>query len=406
MARALPPPQWDLVRESFREAAFLWARWEDALDSPLHTLDDVVRCVERRLVGAVDGVRLGGRRAIDELLIPALSGRRHHEATVAAHILAALSRDEIGHVLAAFMQASGARLAALRRGLECCNAEWPHVLALSLAGLHAEAQAALLDAFAFRRFPLPPGVDGGLARSSTAVQAAGLRLAATVNQPWAIPYIEWGLPRSDPTLHVAAALAGLLRAHPDAPARAQEAISRKSPGSDALLPLFAIARGDRLMPILITRLQAGDTTREVFDALACIGTVTAADACAAVLHRPEQARLAADGLHAITGIDPRPPPKPDEPPPAPREQLLLCAPDPDLMRGAWQELRPRFHAGYRYLGGQPFAPASIPTMLRTLSMRRRNLLSSELTLRSGGAAFVTTRTFSGLQRAQMAAVGA
>ena len=314
MPRALPPPQWDLVKESFREAAFLWARWEDALDSPLHTLDDVVRCVERRLVGALDGVRVGGRRAIDELLIPALSGRRHYEATVAVHILGALGRSELGHVIAAFMQVPDDRLVALRRGLECCNAEWPHVLALSLASMRAEAQAALLDAFAFRRFPLPPGVDGGLSRSSTSVQAAGLRLAATVNQPWAVPYIEWGLPRSDPMLHVAAAAAGMLRAHPDAPARAQEAITRRSPGSDVLLPLFAIARGDRLMPILLARVQAGDATREVFDALACIGTVTAADTCAAVLHRPDQARLAADGLHAITGVDPRPPPSPGEPP--------------------------------------------------------------------------------------------
>ena len=233
---------------------------------------------------------------------------------------------------------------------------------------------------------------------------AGLRLAATVNQPWALPYIEWGLPRSDPALHVAAAHAGLLRGVADAPGVAQQAISRRSPGSDALLPLFAVARGDRLMPILITRVQAGDTTREIFDALACIGTVTAADTCAAVLHRPDQARLAADGLHAITGVDARPPPSPGEPPPAPRDQLLLPAPDPDRMRAAWAEIRPHFHAGHRYHGGRPFAPSAIPSMLHSSPTRRRNLLGSELTLRSQGTAFVTTRTWTAVQRAQLAAI--
>ena len=40
--RPRPAPAWDLVTESFSEAVFLWARWEDAMHSPRHTLDDVV----------------------------------------------------------------------------------------------------------------------------------------------------------------------------------------------------------------------------------------------------------------------------------------------------------------------------------------------------------------------------
>ena len=51
---------WDLVQESFDEAAFLWSRWEEALASHARDLAGVSFWVEERLFGSLDGIRLGG----------------------------------------------------------------------------------------------------------------------------------------------------------------------------------------------------------------------------------------------------------------------------------------------------------------------------------------------------------
>ncbi len=404
--RPRPPLQWDLVAESFTEAVFLWARWQDAMDSPRHDLRDVVHWVEGRLRGGIDGTRLGGQRAVDELLLPALGGRRPRPAAVAAHLLASMGRAGIEHVVAAMLAAGPDRLPALRRGLEAsAGAQWPSVLVEFLPQLPADVQAAVLDALAFRRWPLPPGIDAMVDRGAKAVQLASLRLATTVRDKWTKPYIEWGLRRSDPQLRVEATRAALLRALEGATAKAGDLIRDNVPGSDVLLPLVASGAGERLLPVIQSRLrERHGSARPLFDALATIGTVAAAQLAASLLDHREHARLAADALRAITGLDPSPPPGVVPEADCPRDELLLPTPAPELLRERWLELRPSLDPKRRYLQGEAFDPEQLPQWLARAPMRRRHALADELAMRTGGASQIVTTTWTRVQWAQLDAL--
>lgn len=406
--RARPPVAWDLVCESFAEASFLWARWEDALDSPRHTLDDVGHSVEDRLLGTLEGVQLGGRRAVEELLHPGLQHRRARRATVAAYLLASAGRDSARLVTEAFAASpSRRRLLALRRGLEC--ARGPHgVLALCevLPRLDPVAQAEALNVLAFRRVAPPPGVDTGLDRRNAEVQRSSIRLAASACSGRGDAYIEWGLRRSDPVLQVEATRAGMLRGRRGAAERAYTLTAKRWAGADALLPLCGLAHGNRALPIVSARANDGEPTREAFDALAAIGTPEAAEVCVHALDNPEQSRLAADALGTITGIRPAVEagdPYDDE---VPRDQLLLAAPSVDQTRAAWTRAKAGYRSGQRYFEGRPFSAAQLGPALATSSMRRRSLLARELLLRSHSAHHVTTKTWTGVQRAELGSVQA
>ena len=403
--RPRPAPAWDLVTESFSEAVFLWARWEDAMHSPSHTLDDVVWWVEERLLGALDGVRFGGQRAFDELLVPALQGRRHRPATIAAHLLTGMGRAGVEHIVAAMIDAPPERLVALRRGIECNpGSQWPNVLAEFAPRLPPDAQAVVLDAFAYRRWPSPPGMDARIDRNARAVQLAALRLSGVVRDAWTAAYVDWGLRRAEPDLIAEATLAAFLRGHPRALERARELVDARAPRSSELLPLVAISRGEKMLPVLHARLKDAEVERGVFDALACIGTVDAADACATLLDHPKLQRLAADALRAITGLDPTPPAHTViEPVDIPRAELLLPTPHPETLREAWSQQRNAMQPRVRHLGGTLFDPATLRAALASAPMRRRHALADELALAVPSKSRLVTTTWTRVQRAQLAA---
>jgi hypothetical protein len=168
-----------------------------------------------------------------------------------------------------------------------------------------------------------------------------------------------------------------------------------------------IARGERLLPVLQARLQAGEGSRALFDALACTGTLAAADVCAGLLEHPQLARLAADALRAITGIDPTPPvgavAEQDD---CPRDEVLLPLASPEFMREQWQRRREQLAPKQRYLHGRPVDPGQLRGLLNSAPMRRRHLLAAELAMRTAGAAQVATTTWTRIQRAQLDAITA
>jgi hypothetical protein len=218
-----PPPDWDIVVECFREAEFLWGRWEHALDSHRHTLDDVDHWVEERLLGAIDGTVVGGARAIDELLVPALAAKRPREASAAAFALACAGPSGFEPLMRALAELPAAKLDAVARGMELTRDRgdpmrwWSRVPRLPPAG-----QAAMLRIYAYRQLPAPPETDQMIDRGASEVQLACLQLAATTRAAWAHPYIEWGLRRSSPALRAAAAWAGMIQGVKDAKAVAAE----------------------------------------------------------------------------------------------------------------------------------------------------------------------------------------
>ena len=263
----------------------------------------------------------------------------------------------------------------------------------------------MLDAFAFRRWSSPPGMDARVDRSSLAVQLAALRLCMVVRDVWTPAYVDWGLQRSNPELRITATRAAILRGHPQGIARAREVIDARTPGFDSLLPLVAVSRGEKMLPVLHARLRDDDLPRGVFEALACIGTIDAADICAALVDRPELARLAADALRAIAGLDPTPPAATvREPDDVPRAELLLPTPSPEPLREAWTALRATAQPRVRYHGGRPFEPAMLTIALATSPMRRRHALADELAIANPAVPRLATTTWTRVQRAQLAAL--
>ena len=372
-------PVWRLVRESFREAEFLWARWQDALDSSTHTLDDVAFWVERRLEGALDGVALGGQKALEAIVVPAFSARRGRGATVAAQIAIGMGTAGVTALVRALVSARPRRVAALRRGIECATDEQGLALLLRrLSQLPGSAQGAVLEALAFRRAAPPAGLDRLIDRDDASVQRSALRLAATRTDAWADAYIRWGLRRSGP-IALEAARAGLLRSMSGVSVIAQQLVAAKVEGSDALLPLLALAGGEKALRLVLHRLDRGDRCRAAFDALACIGTIPAADACAQRLGDPEQGPLAEDALRAISGIEV----------------------DGDALESAWQRGRDGLQARTRYARGRPFDPRALPSMLETDTTRRRHALASDLARRTAGTVQIATTTWTAVQRTQL-----
>jgi len=74
--------------------------------------------------------------------------------------------------------------------------------------------------------------------------------------------------------------------------------------------------------------------------------------------------------------------------------------------GWWTTARSRFHAERRYLGGAVATRGAFAQALAQFPMRRRYLLSLLLSVRTAGAARVSSRAFSATQRAQIGALGA
>ena len=108
----------DLVDESLDEAAFLWRRWETELTSLTRSLDEIYSWTEDRLHGALDGVRVGGPRAV-EAATKELGSEETDRIAVGTAILGSITEPGAPEAIAAALKtAEGKRLDAMLRGLE------------------------------------------------------------------------------------------------------------------------------------------------------------------------------------------------------------------------------------------------------------------------------------------------
>ena len=392
------PPIWRIVTESFSEAEFLWGRWESALDSHRHTLEDVSFWVEERLLGAVEGVAVGGSRAIAELLLPAIVGRRRRAATVAAYVLASMGRDGDDVLMTALRTASPERVADIARGMELTDDRTaPERWFARVRDLPAEGQAALIRIYAYRQLAAPAGMDALVDGTSLAVQCRSLELAGTTRASWARPYIDWGLERSKPALRIAAARSGMILGVQRARHVAHELVTAGVDGSDALLVPIALGYGEQALGVLVERTRRSEPTRALFDALAAVGTVAAGDVCAQLIHDGTAPVLAADALRAIAGIEGNGAFSDDEDGGLPR-------PNPPALLDRWKAVRAEYHNKARYFSGAPLGPDGLGPALQRATTRRRHMLATDLALRTAGLGVVSTNAWTAVQRAQMSAV--
>ena len=184
----------DLVEESLDEAAFLWRRWETELTSLTRSLDEIYSWTEDRLHGALDGVRVGGPRAV-EAATKELGSEETDRITVGTAILGSITEPGAPEAIAAALKtAEGKRLDAMLRGLELLASDQALRASASVLAAPGPARAgALCRLKLFRR--VPPGDELATAFRSNVpdVQVDAIRAARLVPPDAAGQWIAAGL---------------------------------------------------------------------------------------------------------------------------------------------------------------------------------------------------------------------
>ncbi len=412
-------PFLDLVEESFDEAEFLWRSWEAALHSHARDLDGVSFWVEERLLGSLDGVRLGREYALTSLIQPGLLSEQPERATVSAHLLATASDPASTEaLLGAFTELEPERYSILRRGIEVAPSPSLPELARVLLRGDAEQQAVYVEVCAFRRQDI-----GALARDAATSTSEKLAVAGLCALRYSPPesgaaQVTVQLGSTSPAVAAAAIETGLILGLPAAWSACRELARASAPESGRALLLLGMLGGKSEFELLLNALSDERSRNAALVALGYAGTLAAADLCVTQLGDPDSARLAAEAFCAITGLDleearmvEKEPSETAEPIPFEEEDLdanlvpspesLLPLPKVSLVQRWWETNRARFRPEQRYIGGRPLTFDTLQMALECGPMRRRPSIALELSVRTQGRYSVRTDAFSSVQRAQL-----
>ena len=157
---------------------------------------------------------------------------------------------------------------------------------------------------------------------------------------------------------------------------------------------LALTGEERSVAPLVAALADARLAPEAIFALGFTGRVAAADALVKAMEKEDFARVAAEGLSAISGLtvarqfgqDPQAwdPGLEDEGDEASGPEADLPMPDPETVAGWWSEVRPRFDPAQRWLRGQRWTPEGLVHELESGPARRRGALARELEIRTNG----------------------
>jgi len=419
---ATPVPLFRWVESSLDEAEYLWRCWERDLATHDRDLAGLSRWVEGRLLGSLEGLRLGVESALDTLLRPALDANDPFRATAAAYALATeTSAAGYDALMEALRGAPPERLVGLRRAVELAHSELlVFRLERDLEPLSSPIAAALIDAHVFQQRAPNALLAQALVSSDPMLRAAGLR-ALRFEKGQVGGELANALASSDLEVSDAAMESGLWRGDAEAWAYCLHSSIQPIPRPRSRLLLALLGSEQRQMP-LVDALALESTRREALFALGFAGTRQAAEASLFAMNQPELAPLAAEAFCAITGLDLEQhgftlPVRaaPVEPIPFEEEDLdghLVPQPDellpmPDVARVAkwWRQHEREFSSGPRYLRGRTLTLERLQDALHTEPMRRRHAIALELAVRTRGACNVQTRTFTLEQRRQLACLG-
>jgi uncharacterized protein (TIGR02270 family) len=171
---------WDIVEENLDEAGFVFGRWEASLSAHDQTLGDVSKWVEERLLGQLDGLRLGAKLGVKTILGPTPQSDVLGTISAAAHVMAASpAGSEL--LVTTFLASDGKRLQSLCRGIElsdCAN-----LLTKIESGFKTATpslRAAQLDMRTFRREDPGPQIAAVLSSGDPIEQAAAARAVRNV----------------------------------------------------------------------------------------------------------------------------------------------------------------------------------------------------------------------------------
>jgi uncharacterized protein (TIGR02270 family) len=389
------PIPWDIYEEHLGEAAFLWEQWERALDAANYTLAEIAAGPESRLLAHLDGLVLGGKPVADRLLLPALADEPAVARPAAWVLLAAEDADHFDAVLAALAGAEPPLARALARAMALSR--HPAIpVRFSAMWTHAEPllRAMILSVMETRDFAWATAqLPQTLLDPEPALLLPSLRLLrrSPMRDPMALTQVEYALVSPDAAVRAEAmgtAVALGSRTVWDA-CRREVMLPDSGPLPMALLALSPLP-GDRV--ILHERVRDPATRRHALWSLGFAGDVEAADAALASCSDEALGPLAGEVFSTITGLPVDGPfrapgktvgpdveeVKVDDPPPEPRPEDDLPAPNPAALEKSWRQHRERWKPGQRYLGGQPRAPETLRAALLSGTTWRRPVLAIEL----------------------------
>jgi uncharacterized protein (TIGR02270 family) len=401
-------PLWNDVEKHLAEAQVLWPRWEAGLAAADETLISLAKSTEKPLTEHLDALRLGGLKAVVELLLPALPAEDLGRLSATAFVMSAIPTGR-EPLLSAFLTASGSRLAAFRRGIELARVpDFLATLESRSGAAPLPVRAAVLDIKRFCRDDPGPHTLALLLSDDLPAQVAAARAVRYHrSEVVADRAIDVGMMAPQTEVRNAAIESGLVTGQAEAWSACLQTIRAGAPGSGPLLLLVGLLGAVAEHPLIIEALGGeDDTRRDALWALGFAGSRAAADACVDLLAQDLHPRLAAEALGAITGLDlgAEKLVAPDEQD-APSDQRLPMPDIPGVIRW-WNENRPRFSPNERYLGGRPRTAEAIQDALELGSTRRRPPLALEMAIRTVRHYMVATDAFTAQQRREMAAFAA
>jgi len=413
-----PAPFRDLVEECFDEAAFLWRRGEAELTSLTRNLDEVWTWTEERLHGALDGVRVGGRAAID-IATEGLLSNDIDRITAGAGVLASnVDPNAIEAITAALAVAEGDKLRAIVRGLELLGSDQALRAAASVLSGGEPAQAgALCRVKSFRRVGPRDEAATALKSDLPDAQIHAVRASAYAPSPHAETLIGAALRSRDANVRAAATEVGLCRGVEGAWDAATRSMNRLDAGDAPYLNLLALFGKAEHHESVFNALRVPQLQQAAMWAMGHIGTIRAVEACVAGMQDEKLARVSGEAYCWITGADldrdglaareaPAEVPSFEEddldanlvPPP----EALWPKPDVEAVQRDWRTRRSAFAPDVRHIHGRPASGAAILDMIERGPMLRRPDLILELRVKTRGKYDVEPRAFASRQRQMMA----
>ncbi|MBZ4417962.1 TIGR02270 family protein [Myxococcus sp. RHSTA-1-4] len=414
----------EVLEDASSDACFLMTQWEHALFSPRYTLAEVMHGPEKRLRAYLGVLEAGGPEVLARMARPSIEEEDAEKSWVAAWVLLARGTDDdVAAVLDVLQHGDESQRMAVARALEL--SERPglaaHLLPLMGREVNPDVAAAVLHALTVRGES--PGAEvlvRALAHPRPELRMAALHAARRFPQEANAAGASRGLDSAAPEQRAAALVAGLIQ-NPRTMWRACREATRAPDVAGRTARLLVALGGEatdveRLVPLLAQPALRADTLW----ALGFSGRVSAVEACVPWLDDASLGPLAAEAFSSVTGLKlegrtvrKREDGEEDEALPTDERTPEWPGPDNDLpvpvaseVERWWAENREDFDTSKRYLGGHPYTAARLLDALETAPMRRRGPLALELTLRTGGALGVETRTWATVQHVQLQAARA
>ncbi len=405
--------RWDIVEEHLDEAGFLYGQWEEALRSPLYTLEEIAEGPEERLLAHLDGLVLGGSRVAKKLLLPALGADEAGPAFAAAFaLLASEDGDFTAEVLDALAKAEPVARAAIRRALGVVpRADLGQRLAVLVPKAPA-IQADLVEALGYLR--IDPGVrlEPLAGAKDPALVALALRLARVFPARLDPAAVERAL--SSPVAEVRAAAletAAVLGLKGAVPA-CEATVASRGPAFGTAALLLGLSGDEKPLAPVVAALADPRLQREAAFALGYSGRVSSADALLGAMRDEKLAAVAGEGFSAIAGLAVEKglakPPKRWDPEKEDEEEEEygpesdLEEPEPELIAAWWKEARPKLDPAQRWLRGQPWGAEALFRELAQGPARRREALALDVAVRTRGRVQLACDAMSARQRRELA----